>query len=232
MKLAIMQPYLLPYIGYFQLLYSSDKFVLHDDVQWIKGGWINRNRILMSNKASMLTLSVKKRSSLDTINKFEISPEHCNRAEFLKKIKAAYLRSPFYKEILPMLSSIIMYDEPNLVKLIKHSLDSIKKYLGIRTPIVCSSELDINTALRGKNRVIKICKTMNADTYINPIGGLGLYDKSYFSRNDIKLHFLKTGDVQYRQFKGEFVPNLSMIDIMMFNEPKEIRRMLKNYKLV
>jgi hypothetical protein len=232
MKIAIMQPYLFPYIGYFQLLNSVDKFILHDDVQWIKGGWINRNRILLNGEARLITLSVKKRSAYDLINQFEISEEHNNRIKFLNKIKAAYSKSPFYKKIIPMLEKIILNKESNLAKYIKNSLEELKLYLGIDTPIYFSSSLKKNNKLKGQDRIIEICKVMKATTYINPIGGLTLYDKKIFKTNGITLHFLKPNSIIYSQFNNNFIQNLSIIDVLMFNDKSEVQKMLKEFTLI
>ena len=232
MKIAIMQPYLFPYIGYFQLLNSVDKFILYDDVQWIKGGWINRNRILLNGEARLITLSVKKRSTYDLINQFEISEEYNNRIKFLNKIKAAYSKSPFYKKIIPMLEKIILNKESNLAKYIKNSLEELKSYLGIDTPIYFSSSLKKNNKLKGQDRVIEICKVMKATTYINPIGGLELYDKQVFKKNGINLFFLKSKNIEYQQLSNLFIPNLSIIDIMMFNSLEKIKKFLNEFILI
>ena len=227
-----MQPYLFPYIGYFQLIKCVDKFILHDDVQWIKGGWINRNRILLNSEARLITLSVKKRSNYDLINQFEISEKHDNRIKFLNKIKAAYAKSPFYKETIPIIERIILNKESNLVKYIRNSLEEIKSYLGINTPIYFSSSLKKNNKLKGQDRIIEICKVMKATTYINPIGGLELYDRQIFKKNGIDLFFLKSKNIKYQQLSNLFIPNLSIIDIMMFNSSEKIKKFLNKFILI
>lgn len=232
MKIAIMQPYLFPYLGYFQLLNSVDKFIIHDDVQWIKGGWINRNRILLNDHAEMLTLSVKKRSNFDKINEYEIFPEPKNKIKFVNKVKAAYSKSPYFNEVFSLINEIFAYEEMNLVKFIKFSIEQIKKYIMIKTPMIFSSEMMKNNALTSQDRVIEICRLSGADTYINPVGGVSLYDKTIFKHNNIKLLFLKTKTIKYRQFANDFVSDLSLIDVLMFNSKNEIYNYLTNYDLV
>jgi len=232
MKLAIMQPYLFPYIGYFQLLGSVDKFVIYDDVKWISGGWINRNRFLLNNKDIMVTLSVIKRSSHDNINQFEISENKNNREIFLNKIRSAYVESPYFFEIFPFVEQIVLNKEKNLTEYIKYSLEQINSYLGIETQILVSSQLVNNNILRGQERIIDICQLLKAKTYINSIGGIKLYDKETFQQNGLGLKFLKAREIRYLQFGKSFIPNLSIIDVLMFNSKKEFGKMLSDYDLL
>jgi WbqC-like protein family len=231
-KIAVMQPYLFPYIGYFQLINAADKFVVHDDVQWIKGGWINRNRILSNGRDEMLTLSIKKRSNYDNINLYEVLHEQNNQKKFLNKIVSSYAKSPHFNDVFPMLEKMIMNGETNLTGYIMSSLEQINAYLNIDTKILLSSETEKNNELKGQDRVIDICKALKATQYINPIGGVELYDKEAFRRNNIELSFLKTGEIRYKQFDNDFIPFLSIIDVLMFNSIDEVREMLKRYELV
>ena len=232
MKLGIMQPYLFPYIGYFQLLNTVDQFVIHDDVQWIKGGWINRNRILVNNTDKMITISVSKRSNFDLINQFQIAPLPNNRKKFLQQISFAYQKSPQFASVFSLLSKIILNPEDNLSKYILFSLEEIKSFLDIKTPILISSKLSKTNGLKGQARVIDICKILKATTYINPIGGTELYDKDVFNKIGINLNFIKTKDFTYPQFNNAFIPYLSIIDVLMFNNPKTIRKLLLEYDLL
>jgi len=232
MKIAIMQPYLFPYIGYFQLINAVDKFIVHDDVKWIKGGWINRNRIFLNNKEELITLSVKKRGNYDNINQFEVLHEQNNQKKFLNKVRAAYIKSPYFSPVFPILEKIILNDESNLTRYILFSLEQINTYLQIGTEIFLSSEIKKNNELKAQARVIDICKAMNANGYINPIGGVSLYNKDTFKQNGINLCFLNTKNIQYKQCENKFIPGLSIIDVMMFNDKEEIIRMLDSYELV
>lgn len=232
MKLGIMQPYLFPYIGYFQLINCVDKFVIHDDVQWIKGGWINRNRILTNNQDNLITLSIKKRSSLDKILNFEIDDNPKNRIKFLSQIKSSYIKSPFFKNIFPIIEKIVTNNEKNICKFIYESILEINSYLNIKTPIFFSSKINKNEHLRSEDRVLDICKIMKANTYINPIGGIDLYNKDIFQLRGIKLYFINTNKILYKQYDNDFVPNLSIIDVIMFNSRVTISKMLNEFKLL
>ena len=227
-----MQPYLFPYIGYFQLLNSVDKFVIADDFQWRKGGWINRNRILLNNKAFMLTLSLKRRSHYDNILQFEIWPDQRNRKDLLNKIHAAYIKSPYFSTVFPLLKNIVLNGEVNLTEYIKNSLEQICAYLEIDMQFILSSKLKKNHDLRGIDRALEICRVMNAEIFINPIGGINLYDKNVFAAKGITIYFLKTNEIKYKQFGKEFISSLSIIDVMMFNSKKDILKMLHEYELL
>lgn len=229
MKLAIMQPYLFAYIGYFQLIHSVDKFVIYDDVNFIKQGWINRNRILLNDKDSFLTLQLFGVSSFKLINQIEVGN---NQKVLLKKIEHAYKEAPYFKEVFPLLETILLNQEKKLDKFVEYSLCLINKYLNISTEIIISSALVKKNELKNQEKVIHICELLNAKTYINAIGGKELYQKDKFLGKGIDLVFIKTKEITYKQFNNKFVPNLSIVDIMMFNSKEEIQNMLKEYELI
>ncbi|MFA6922769.1 MAG: WbqC family protein [Bacteroidales bacterium] len=229
MKLAIMQPYFFPYIGYFQLINAVDKFVIYDDVTFIKQGWINRNRILLNSKEHLITLNLKKASSFKFINDIEI---HDNRNKILKTIEMAYKKAPFYNNTFSLIEEIIFFNEKNLSYFLKNSINKLAAFLNIKTEFILSSTLIKNNDIKGQNKVIDICKKMNTSTYINSIGGQELYSKEIFLKNNIYLKFIKSKPIIYNQFKNEFVSCLSIIDILMFNSKEEIAGMLNQYELI
>lgn len=232
MKVGIMQPYLFPYIGYFQLINAVDKFVIHDDVQYIKGGWINRNRIQINDRDYLFTFSLKKDSSLKNINTRFLSDQFIKeKAHFLRIIQNNYKKAPYFKEVYDLLSSILDHNDLNISSFIVNSLKQICEYLEIKTPIYISSKLKKNNELKGQDRVIDICKTFKTTTYINPIGGKILYSKDVFKKNKMALYFLQTKDIIYEHNDQPFIPNLSIVDVMMFNSKEEIIKMLRLYNL-
>lgn len=231
MKIAIMQPYLFPYIGYFQLICAVDTFVIFDDVNFIKRGWINRNRILLDGKERLFTLSLEKASQNKLINQIAILGGQEHREEILKLMHHAYGKAPEYGRVYPLIREIVNNGNPNLCEFIEFSLKRIAEFLGIDTGFVCSSQIAKNGALKGQDRIINICKRLNADQYINPIGGTELYDKIEFDQKSIKLFFLNTKNIAYRQFKNDFIPNLSIIDVLMFNPKKKICEFLNECEL-
>ncbi|ERI90852.1 WbqC-like protein [Clostridiales bacterium oral taxon 876 str. F0540] len=228
-----MQPYFFPYIGYWQLINSVDKFVVYDNIQFTKGGWIKRNRILYDGKDKLFSLSIKKDSDyLDVRDR--ILSDKCieERKKILNNIKIAYKKAPQFENAFPIIEKCINFENMNLFEYVYNSIIKIKEYLNISTEIIISSNIQMNHALRNKYRVMETCKVLGADIYINPIGGIDLYKKDEFSYNGIDLRFMRTNDLKYNQFNCEFVPNLSIIDVMMFNSIDEIKKLLGMYELV
>lgn len=233
MKLAIMQPYFLPYIGYFQLIAAVDKFVIYDNIKFTKTGWINRNRILVNRRDAYITLPVKRDSDfLDVRDRFLAGCWADESRTMLNRIAGAYRKAPNFKLVYPLIEESVLFNERNLFQFILHSLTVVNKYLQIETPVIVSSTILIDHELRAEKKVKAICKAMNANEYVNPIGGVNLYQKDDFRREGIELYFLKSGDIKYRQFDHPFAPWLSIIDVMMFNNPKEIQEMLDDYRLI
>jgi hypothetical protein len=233
MKIAVMQPYFFPYIGYFQLINSVDKFVVYDEIEYSKKGWINRNRILLNGKDQLFTIPLKKDSDFYDVCQRKLSYNYIIIAEkILNKITLAYRRAPFFKEAYPIIADCFLLEEENLFKFIYYSLEKLKAYLRIETSLLISSQIGLKERLKGELRVISICKHLNATHYINAIGGQDLYSKETFARENIRINFLKSIPISYKQFEAEFVPWLSIIDVMMFNHPDKIREMLTKYELV
>ena len=233
MKLGIMQPYLFPYIGYFQLIDAVDQFVIHDDVQWVKGGWINRNRILVQGQPHYITLPLQKDSSLLNINQRRLSLDiESQGKKIIRQIEGAYANAPYFDSVLPLVSRCFACQERNVSAFIVNALRECCDYLGVNTPFVLSSGLDKRNELRAEERVLNINMVMGASHYINPIGGTELYDKTHFSEKGLRLSFIKARNVPYAQFHDhEFVPFLSIVDVMMFNSQQEIAGQLSEYDL-
>jgi predicted transcriptional regulator len=228
-KVAIMQPYFFPYIGYWQLINAVDTFVMYDDVNFIKKGYINRNSILIDNDAHIITLSLMGASQNKLINKIDVGN---NKEKILKTIEFAYRKSPQFKNVYPLIVKIMQYDEKNLAKFLGVSIKLISQYLHIDTNIIYSSNIQKDNTLRGQEKILDIVHKLNAKNYINPIGGQQLYDYESFKKENIKLNFLKTKDIEYPQYKNNFVSNLSILDILMFNSIEDIHKMLSEYILI
>lgn len=227
-----MQPYLFPYIGYFQLIHTADKFVIHDDIQYIKGGWINRNRIQINDKDYLFTFSLKKDSSLKNINTRLFSDQFTKeKAHFLRLIQNNYKKAPYFLNVYNLLTKILDFNELNISSFITNSLKLICNYLEIRTPFYISSKLKKNNELKGQDRVINICQALKTKIYINPNGGKILYSKEVFKKNKILLFFLQTNNISYEHNKQPFIPNLSIIDVMMYHSKTELNHILNKYSL-
>ena len=246
MKLGIMQPYLFPYIGYFQLINSVDKFIAYDAVNFIKKGWINRNKILLNGREFIFMVPLKDASSFNTIAQTEINdalyPEWRNK--FLKTLRLSYTNAPHYQAVFDLVTSVFSETTPHTISdLASVSLVETMSYLNIKTEFIRAGEDNnnrykevenkqkANPELMAKDRVSAICKAEQMDAYINPIGGKELYSKEYFADQGITLNFIKSANIQYPQFGGDFVPWLSIIDVMMFNAPDKVLEMLDSYSL-
>ncbi len=229
MTLAIMQPYLFPYIGYWQLINTVDVFVIYDDVNFIKRGYINRNYIVVNNKAKIFTLELIKASQNKLINEIELGS---NKKKLIELIKQNYSKAPYFDKVFPIVHNILDNKENNLARFIGYSLEKISIYLDIETKFIYSSNIDKDNSLKAQNKIIDICKILETKQYINAIGGQELYDKEIFEQEKIELKFLDTELIKYKQFNDEFIPYLSIIDIMMFNSKDEIKIMLERYSLV
>lgn len=233
MKVAMMQPYLFPYIGYFQLVNAVDVFIFADDVNFIKGGRINRNKILFENKERYITVPCFQ-SQNKLINEIQISTETKGLPEtILSTIKHAYSKAPFFKEVFPLLESIFHSEVNNISRLATTSVETVSRYLNIDANFHYSSVSFNHTKGQEKStRLINITKELGGHTYINPIGGAKLYDKVYFENQGIKLSFLTPEVEPYKQFNNRFIPRLSIIDVMMFNSIKEINIKLNQFQII
>lgn len=213
---------------------AVDEFVIYDNIKFTKKGWINRNRIGVYGKDEFITVPVRKDSDyLDVADRRLADNWPSERIKLLRRVKEAYRKSPQYQACYSVVEEAIMFEENNLFSFILNSLKMVANYLGINTPFVTSSSIPIDHSLKGEAKVLSICRSLRADTYINPIGGIELYSRVTFSANGIQLQFLKSNDIQYNQFQHVFVPSLSIIDIMMFNTKEKITEYLNSgYQLI
>lgn len=234
MKLAIMQPYFMPYIGYFQLIKIVDKFIFYDDVTFIKQGWINRNRMLINNQAKMFSIPLSNASSHVLIKDVLISEIAYQkwRKSFLNSIVFSYKKAKNYSKINALIEKILEKRPETISELAIKSVVEVAQYLDLKTEFEICSDVYSNTYLSGQNRVLDICINEKAITYINPVGGMELYSKSVFQEKNIELFFIKANKSVYPQFSEEFVPFLSIIDVLMFNDLEDIHKQLDNFTLL
>lgn len=232
MKLAIMQPYFLPYIGYFQLIGAVDEFVIYDNIKYTKKGWINRNRLLVNGADTTFSLPLKKDSDTLDVAQRELAADF-NPEKLLNQFRGAYARAPYFEQTLPLLERVVRCEERNLFRYIHYSVVELCAYLGLPTRIRISSDIDIDHQLTGQGKVLALCRALGTDTYINAIGGMELYDRIAFQAAGVELKFLRAKMLDYPQFNAPFVPWLSIIDVLMFNAPEEVELSIRNgYDLV
>jgi hypothetical protein len=232
MRVAIMQPYFLPYIGYYQLMAAVDVFVVYDNIKYTKKGWINRNRMLQNGKDVMFSLPLKSASDSEWVIGRELAPDF-KPDKLLSQLKGAYQKAPYFSETFPLLEQILRCEDRNLFGFLHSSIVSVKEYLGLNQQLVISSTIAIDHSLRSEERVIAICEALGARTYINAIGGTDLYSKEDFMRRGIELKFVKARGVEYLQFDSAFVPWLSIVDVLMFNSLSVVKECVaSNYDLI
>jgi len=224
---AVMQPYLFPYIGYYQLVNASDVFIVYDDVTFIKRSFINRNSILANGESKRFSLPVMGASQNVLIQNLDYAPAD----KLIKTIQHSYSKAPYYQDVIELIANVFTCENRNIAKLNEQSIRMVFDYLGIKKQIVFASELDYDRAANRADRLIALSKMHDCQHYINSPGGKELYDKKYFDKQGIKLSFIESKIAPYTQLSKEFVPYLSMIDILMNCSKEEIIKMLSNYEL-
>jgi len=235
LKIAVMQPYLFPYIGYFQLIAEVDCFVQYDDVNFRKKSWINRNRILLNQSPHRFALPLSKATQNKYINELDITKTPDPRPKLLDTLKHAYAKTSEFEQVFPMLSDIVMYPATNLADYLDNSIRQICGFIGISSQILKSSEIKLsNPKNKGQDRLIDLVLNLDGRVYVNAPGAreAGLYSHEGFHEHSIELRYLKPGEIVYDQGQEHFEPNLSIIDVLMFNNIEETRSHLQNYVLV
>lgn len=249
MKLAIMQPYFFPYIGYFQLIRAVDKYIIYDNLNFIKDAWINRNRIPVKNSGiTLISVPLKSKSSFQKIRDTCIDNSQKWKDKLKKTIILNYQKSPMFEEVFPVIDKIIDYDTDKIAEFNFNLIRSISKYIGTKTMIETDSGKYMHIEdILGDNqllslrypdtdlrtiRILEICKQENADKFYNAIGGMELYSKDIFGSHNIELKFLKTSDLEYKQFKDSFIPHMSIIDVLMFNTVGQINNLMDKFELI
>lgn len=250
-----MQPYFLPYIGYFQLISAVDRFLLYDWVSYIKRGWVNRNRhSVINGEPAFLIIPVREKSSSKRLRDIEIDDREPWRRRMLKALFLNYKKAPYFESIYPLMEQLIRADTPSLSAYNTSSITTLCRFLGLTTEIVSSTELyrdvedrlavavdqlpgsfpdlDIAGLDRMVVRVLALCRQEGADTYVNAIGGRDLYPKSAFDRNQISIYFVQTDEIRYPQGGNTFHPSLSIIDVLMYCGREQTRTFLSRYTLI
>lgn len=227
MKVAIMQPYFLPYIGYFQLVAAVDVFVLYDNIKYTKKGWINRNRMLLNGQEAVFSLPLKGDSDSLDVRDRRLAPDFDPR-KLLNKWQSAYRRAPFFAEVFPLAQEILQFSDPNLFRFLENSVRQVSTHLRLTAELRVSSTLAIDHTLTAQDKVLALCAAVGATTYINAIGGQALYSRDAFRAHGIELRFLRSLPFEYPQFDHPFVPALSILDCLMFNSADALRARVRD----
>ena len=229
-KLAIMQPYIFPYVGYFSLINSSDKILFYDDVNFIKRGWIHRQRILINSKDHLFTIPLNKPSQNKKINQIEIS-ENESRVKIIKSIESAYKKAPYFKEVFPIIEKVILGKYTHIDEMAISSLVAVCKYLNLEINYDRTSKADPDSQGQEKcERLASITKTLGFSNYVNVINDM--YDKETFKTKGVNLFFNDHKIKSYNQFGKPFVSHLSIIDVLMFNSIRDTKKLILSYHIV
>lgn len=254
MKIAIMQPYFFPYIGYFQAIHSVDKYLIYDNLNFIKEGWINRNRFLViSEKPTFFHVELKNLSSFKKIRDIELIENNKWRHTILNGIFLNYKHAPYFEEVYPIVESVVNYPTLSLSELDYQGITRVCDFLEVHTEIERNAakyleleeflskedieendfpEISVTGLQRKTIRILSICKREKADIFVNAIGGTKLYNKDDFEKNGIELHFVNTLEYKYKQLSTEFYPNLSIVDVLMNCGKTRTNKLIENYELI
>lgn len=219
----------MPYIGYFQLMAIVDKYVIFDDVNYIKRGWSARNNILVNGQTHLFNIAVEGGSQNNIYSQVTIIDDF---TKLRKTLEMAYKKAPFYQDTMALLERVFNYNDRCFNFFVKNSYSIILDYLGIKTDLLLSSDLSNNKELKGKDKIIDICRLLGASEYYNAIGGQELYDREEFNKNGIKLWFVDPVINPYPQLSKEFVPRLSIIDVLMMNSKEDTLKQVLSYKII
>ncbi|MBK8676257.1 MAG: WbqC family protein [Cellvibrionales bacterium] len=234
MKLAVMQPYFFPYLGYFQLIAAVDKFIVWDDVQYIQRGWVNRNRILLNGEPTYITLPLEKAHLTANINERVLADMATASNKMLGQLHAAYRKAPHYQETRALFEKVLALPARNLGKFLFQSLRCVCAYLDIKTELVLSSAIRKESEIvgGGSSRILAMCQEQQATMYVNAIGGRELYRQEEFAAQGMDLRFIAMDNIEYSQGgAAAFVPYLSIIDVLMYNGREATQAMLQQYSL-
>jgi hypothetical protein len=235
MTLGIMQPYFFPYIGYFSLIKHVDHFILFDTPQFIRHGWVDRNRTLSANGDPIyIRVPLMKHHQTTPINELKIRFLENWQEKIFAQLTPYKKRAPNYKQTIDLLKYILSKQFTQLAPLNHHITTILCEHLNIQTPITKWSSMDmkIEEVREPDEWALNICKAMGSNSYINPIGGVSFFDRNKYEKNGIEIKFLNSIPAQYPQLNTNFQPFLSIIDILMFNSPKNIQEMLNQFELV
>jgi len=235
MKVAIMQPYFYPYIGYIQLINAADRFILFDDVQYIRHGWINRNRILKPGEGFQYIIMPLAAHSRETLIR-DIQPAGAekNKDKILRQLEHYKKTAPYYKTVRSLMGDCFATRQNSFVAMNGYYLKAVCEYIGLEFTIEISSQMNFeySQVQDAGEWALRICEQLQAAAYINPEGGRELFDNSQFEKSNIRLQFLQPALTAYDQRRPQFEPGLSIIDVMMFNDPARIKQLINDYQLV
>ncbi|ULC60556.1 WbqC family protein [Flaviramulus sp. BrNp1-15] len=234
MKLGIMQPYFFPYLGYFSLIDATDFWVVFDEVQFIRHGWVERNRVQNSDggwQYIKVPLVKAPRQNLikDTFIRFNENWE----SKILAQLTCYKKKAPYYNQVINLLEKIFEKKNKDITSLNILVLKKVCEYIGMEFnyDVFSQTEMDFSSTIKKPGDwALQISKYYEASTYVNPYGGIDIFDRENFQKEGIGIKFLKNNLDIYNQRNKKFEPGLSIIDVLMFNSPKETKKLIESYK--
>ncbi|MFP5080822.1 WbqC family protein [Pedobacter sp. JCM 36344] len=234
MKIAIMQPYFFPYVGYYSLIKHSQKFLIFDKVQFIRHGWIDRNRILKPIEGwQYIQVPLLKHPREAQIKDIEIRNSEPWRDKLKAQLTHYKKRSPYYSQCMEVIDSALSIQTESIVELNEHILKTTCKYLNIDLDIATFSNLDlqIEDVQAPDEWALNISLAMGFETYINPPGGMDFFNREKYHDHGVDLIFLSNNMQKYSQMRTSFENGLSIIDLMMFNNVDNINLIIDDITL-
>lgn len=236
MKLGIMQPYFFPYIGYISLMKCVDRWIFMDEVQMIRHGWIERNRILRQQGGwHYFRVPLEKHKSHTLIKDIRVRNSEPWKDQILAQLVHYKSKAPFYHEVIKLLNDSFQQRFDSITYQNAHLLKKLSEFIGFEFNYQILSEMNLvmETPVEADDWALNICKALDINHYVNPIRGKTFYNTEKFRQAGMKINFLHKQLFPYDQkdSTGEFVDDLSIIDVLMFNSPKEVLKRLDNYIL-
>lgn len=236
MKVAIMQPYFFPYLGYFQLIKNSDTFILLDDVQYIRHGWVNRNRILKPEQDwQYILVPLQEHEQTTLIKEIKVQDNDIWKDKILRQIQHYKRKSPFYLNTKILLEECFNHTDTSITRLNGFYLEKVCNYIRLPLNLKISSLENYNysNVHTAGDWALKICQQIEGTEYLNPINGKEIFNPQDFSNANIELCFLNCTDISYSQRRNGIIElGLSIIDVLMFNSPEQIHNLLEKCEIV
>lgn len=225
MKIAVMQPYFLPYVGYFQLISKVDGFVFLDDADYVRRGWIQRNYIVANGQRTRIRVPVAKRPIGTPIHEILLAENYPKwRTKFIDTLRHAYGKAPYFDVVSNLLKQVLLNPGAGLSELNIRLIISVCDYVGLDQNFEQSLDYCNDSALAGEARLIDICLRKGATEYVNAPGGRALYAPENFEKSGVRLRFLEPEINPYSRQNTDFIPCLSVLDMLMFLDPEEVLR--------
>ena len=234
MKISVMQPYFFPYLGYFSLIQDSDVFVVLDNVQYVRRGWMNRNRVIGKNQSPVyFHLSTIKAPQKTMTRQIKIDHNREWKKTLLDKLDYYEKSAPYFEETKAMVERLISFETDSLCDMNIHILEELCKFLGITTKFVLASDLEIDESkiIETDDWGLEITKTFGASDYINLWGGRHIYSVNKYNNSNITLKFIENELVYYNQHNEMFIKSLSIIDVLMYNDRAETMDLINKYSV-